>query len=176
MDQADQALPLLEQSVELARAAGDSMHLAQTLIELGKHLVRYRAEDPQIPELLREGLELSYGLGEHRQIVECLEVLAAYSARIGSPVIGAELIGAADAQRARVARERKPDERPFFDATARELEAELGRPAFERARERGRERSIQTAVAVALEAIERVPRPVRRRRRAARRDLARAEP
>ncbi len=175
LDQADQALPLLEHGVELARAAADGMHLAQTLIELGKHLVRYRSEDPAIPQLLREGLELSYGLGEHRQIVECLEVLAAYSVRTGSPITGAELIGAADAQRTRAERERKPDELPFFAATAQELAESLGAEAFERARERGRERSLQTAVAVALESIERAPTPARRRRRASSAELARAE-
>src|SRR5207248_608125 len=37
LGQIDQATPLLEQGVELARRAGDGMHVAQTLIELGKH-------------------------------------------------------------------------------------------------------------------------------------------
>jgi predicted ATPase/DNA-binding SARP family transcriptional activator len=76
-----QAMPLLERSVELARAAGDGMHLAQTLIEFGRLLVEREPSDPRAPELLREGLELSRALGEQRQVLEGLEVLAALSAR-----------------------------------------------------------------------------------------------
>src|SRR5205814_1945751 len=90
MGRLEQAMPLLEQSVELARAAGDGIHLAQTLVELGKHLVRHRLADDRTPGLLREGLELASALGEQRQIIEALEVLAAFSAYTGAPVIAAE--------------------------------------------------------------------------------------
>jgi hypothetical protein len=162
---------LLEQSVELARTAGDGMHLAQTLVELGKHLVQHRADDPRSPELLREGLELASALGERRQVIECLEVLAGLGARTGAPVIGAELIGAAEAERERVGLDRKPDQLPLFEATIRELSEELGRDAYERARARGRSRTLDIAVAVALESTERRPGPARRKRSAAKRGL-----
>jgi hypothetical protein len=162
---------LLEQSVELARAAGDQMHVAQTLVELGKHLVQHRSADPRAPELLREGLELSSALGEQRQTVESLEVLAALCARTGTPVTGAELIGAAEAARERSGTDRKPDELALFEATAHELTEELGVESYMRARARGRSRSLDIAVAVALKSIEREPGPARQKRTAARRGL-----
>jgi non-specific serine/threonine protein kinase len=168
MGHPDEAMPLLEQSVELARAAGDGMHLAQTLVELGKHLVRHRLGDDRTPALLREGLELASALGEQRQIIEGLEVLAAFSAFTGAPVIAAELIGAAEAERIRADVTQKPDERPLLDTTVRELEEALGREGYERARNRGAGRSLATAVAVALEASNRRPGPAREKQRARR--------
>jgi hypothetical protein len=76
-------------------------------------------------------------------------------------VIGAELIGAAEAERVRADVTRKPDESPLFEATVSELEKALGREACERARGRGAGRGLETAVAVALEATSRRPGPAR---------------
>jgi predicted ATPase len=158
-----EALPLLEQSVELARAAGDGMHIAQTLVELGKHLVRNRLADERTSALLHEGVELATALGEQRQIIEGLEVLAAFSADAGAPVIAAELIGAAEVERARAEVTRKPDERPLFEATVRELERALGHEGYERARDRGAGRGLEFAVALALESTNRRPGPARQK-------------
>jgi tetratricopeptide (TPR) repeat protein len=166
-----QATPLLEQSVELARTAGDAIQVAQALIELGKHLVQHELADPRTPDLLREGLELASGLGERRQTIECFEVLAALSARTGAPVIGAELLGAAEAERDRSGIDRKPDERALFEATTQELADELGPEAYARARLRGRSRGLDIAVAVALKSTEREPRPARQKRTAAKHGL-----
>jgi predicted ATPase/DNA-binding SARP family transcriptional activator len=171
LGQFDQATPLLEQSVELARRAADGMHVAQTVIELGKHLVAHQAGDPRIPELLREALELSSALGARQNTIECLEVLAALSARTGAPVTGAELVGAAEAERERSGSDRKPDERALFDTTIRELAGDLGPDAYARARARGRSRGLDIAVAVALESIQREPGPARQKRTAAKRGL-----
>jgi hypothetical protein len=143
-------MPLLEQSVELARTAGDGMHFASTLIEFGRQLVQHSSADQRIPALLREGLELSTALGEPNQIVECLEALAALSARRGSPETGAELIGAAEGERDRAGVKRTPDQLPFFEETIRELEQSLGPEAYARELERGRGQSIEAAVAVGL--------------------------
>jgi non-specific serine/threonine protein kinase len=175
MGRPEQAMPLLEQSVELARAAGDGMHIAQTLVELGKHLVRHGSIDDRTPALLREGLELAIALGERGHIIEGLEVLAAFSAQAGAPVIAAELIGAAEAERARAEVTRKPDERPLFDATVRELVKSLGREGYERARDRGAGRGLDTAVAVALESTTRRPGPARQKRTAGRHGLVVAD-
>jgi predicted ATPase/DNA-binding SARP family transcriptional activator len=154
--QFDRAMPLLEESVELARAAADAMHIARTLIEFGNQLVQHRWGDPRIPALLREGLELSARLGEQRQIIEGLEVVAALSARSGAPVTGAELIGAADAERARTAVRRQPDESRLFNTTVRELEHALGPEGYRLAHARGGGMSLASSLAVALESTERV--------------------
>ncbi len=171
LGQVDEATPLLEQSVELAHIAGDGMHVAQTLVELGKHLIQHRLGDPRTPDLLREGLELASALGERRQTVECFEVLAALSTRTGAPITAAELIGAAEAERKRSGIDRKPDELVLFEATNRELMEELGPEAYTRARARGRGRSLDIAVAVALKSTERKPGPARRKRTAAKHAL-----
>jgi predicted ATPase/DNA-binding SARP family transcriptional activator len=163
----DRATPLLEQSVELARAAGDGMHVAQTVIELGKHLVQHAPDDVRASALLREGLELSNALGERRQTMECFEGLAALCARIGSPITGAELLGAAEAERERAGIEHKPDELALFDATTHALADQLGSEVYARARARGRSRSLDVSVAVALKLTEREPGPARQRRSAA---------
>ncbi len=169
--QFDQATPLLEQSVELARSAGDGMQLARTLIELGKHLVQHRLGDPRTRDLLREGLTLAIGLGDRVLTIEGLEVLAALSARTGAPVTGVELIGAAEAERKRAGIERKPDEIALFEATRVELSEELDPEAYARARSRGWSRGLDIAVAVALEATERPPGPARQKRSAAKHGL-----
>jgi tetratricopeptide (TPR) repeat protein len=167
LGQVDEATPLLEQSVELAQIAGDGMHVAQTLVELGKHLIQHRPGDPRTPDLLREGLELASGLGERRQTVESLEVLAALCAQTGAPITGAELIGAAEAERERSGIDRKPDELTLFEATASELTEELGSERYARAHARGHGRSLDIAVAVARKSTQREPGPARQKRTAA---------
>jgi predicted ATPase/DNA-binding SARP family transcriptional activator len=171
LGQFDQATPLLEQSVELARSAGDGMQLARTLVELGKHLVQHGLGDPRTRDLLREGLTLASGLGDRLLTIECLEVLAALSARTGAPVTGVELIGAAEAERERAGIERKPDELVLFEPTLRELSEELDAESYARARSRGWSRGLDIAVAVALESTEREPRPARQKRSAAKHGL-----
>ncbi|HLY48862.1 MAG TPA: BTAD domain-containing putative transcriptional regulator [Solirubrobacteraceae bacterium] len=171
LGQVDQATPLLEQSVELARTAGDGMHVAQTLVELGKHLIQHRLGDPRTPDLLREGLELASALGERRQTIECFEVLAALSARTGAPITAAELIGAAEAERERSGIDRKPDELALFATTHDELIEELGPEVYTRARARGRGRNLDIAVAVALKSTQREPGPARQKRSATKHGL-----
>ena len=152
--QFDEAIEPLEQGIELARETGDRMHVASTLIALGRILLFHRPEDPRIPGVLREALELSAALGERRQTIECLEAVAELSARRGDPVTGAELVGSADRERERAGTKRKPDELPFFDATVEKLERALGREAYERERERGQNGSFEAAVAAALASTE----------------------
>ncbi|MGZ4186903.1 MAG: tetratricopeptide repeat protein [Solirubrobacteraceae bacterium] len=151
----DEALPLLERSVELARKAGDQMHIAQTVVDLAKLLLLSRVDDPRIAPLMREGLELCGALGERRQIIECLEVLAVLSARMGAPETGAELIGAAAAERERAGAQGMLDERSIFDAAVHELEEALGQDGFARARDRGHEWSLTEAIEAGLSATER---------------------
>jgi hypothetical protein len=144
-------VPLLEESIELARAAGDRMQLAATLISIGRMLLSHHPEDPRVPEMLREALELSHVLGDVLLTVECLEAAADLACRTGDPVTGAQLIGAAHAERERAGVERKPDELPFIETTVRELERVLGREAYACEHERGRGQACQAAVEVALE-------------------------
>lgn len=65
------------------------------------------------------------------------------------PAIGAELVGAAEAERIRAGALRQPDERPLFEITVRELEETLSRDAYDRQRERGFGRSREAAVQLA---------------------------
>ncbi|HEY4827596.1 MAG TPA: BTAD domain-containing putative transcriptional regulator [Solirubrobacteraceae bacterium] len=152
LGQFDQAIPILEQGVALARRTGDRMHVASTLIALGRILLSHRPEDPGSTAMLREALELSVALGERVQTTECLEAVAELAARTGDAVTGAALVGAADAERERAGARRKPDEFPFYDTTVEKLERALGHDVYARERERGRSASLEAAVAVALAA------------------------
>jgi predicted ATPase/class 3 adenylate cyclase len=155
----ERALTLLEQSLELARAAGDVLQIAQTLIELGKHLVQHRVPGDRAPELLREGLELARTVGDRGHIIECLEVLGAFNAYRGSVVMAAEMIGAADAERERAGIMRKPDELPLVEAAMSHLEHALGAEAFTRVRERGAGEDLGSVIERALASAALTPAP-----------------
>src|SRR5947209_440967 len=126
------------------------MRIAATLSALARVLVYHRLEDRQVPGLLREALDLSVALGERVQTVELLEVVAHFAAGSGDAEVAAELVGAADAERERSMSERVPDQHPYFEATARDVERALGLQAYIRGRERGRMLSLEAAVALAL--------------------------
>jgi predicted ATPase/DNA-binding SARP family transcriptional activator len=155
----DQALPVLEQSVELARAAGDQLHLASALIELGRLLVQHAVSDARIPAFLREGLERADAFDERIKVIQCLEVLGAFHAQSGAPALGAELIGAADAERQRLNFARKPDEGPFFAATTQMLGQALNSKEYERAHARGLGMSLEAAILEALKSTSDSDRP-----------------
>jgi tetratricopeptide (TPR) repeat protein len=147
----EQALPMFDESVALARTSGDRMQIAHTLAALARMLVFGRPGDPRIPQLLSETLELSTELGERLLTAECLDIVAHFALEAGEPGGAAELIGAADAERARAGVVRKPDERPYFEQTERELARALGRTRYDRERSRGQRTSLEDAVALALE-------------------------
>ncbi len=126
----------------------------ETLIELGKHLVQHRPADPTVPELLREGLELSSALGERRADDRMPGGAGGTERPDGSAGHRGRAVGAAEAERERAGIDRKPDEVvPVRDTRVRELAADLGPEAYARARARGRSRGLDIAVAVALESI-----------------------
>jgi tetratricopeptide (TPR) repeat protein len=147
----EKALPMAEESVELARASGDRMQIAHTLGAIARILVFHRPDDPRIPAMLSEALDLSAELGERLMTAECLDLVAHFTLGAGEPSAGAALIGAADAERSRAGAARKPDERPYFEQTEGELVRALGRARYDRERARGEATSLDDAVALALE-------------------------
>jgi predicted ATPase/DNA-binding SARP family transcriptional activator len=155
LGQLEEAMALLEQGLELARATGDRMHVASTLIAFARILLSHRPEDSRTPAMLREAVELSVALGSQYQTVESLEAVADLGSRAGQPVAAAQLIGAAEAQRERQRAWRKPDEVPFYEATVEKLEQALGDEGYARERERGLGMALDEAVAEALETIAR---------------------
>jgi hypothetical protein len=141
----ESAVPLLEESVELARAAGDPAHLASTLHVLGSLLARQGDVDRAVA-LVLESLEL--GRGENVLTVECLETLAG----VVDPVTGATLLGAAEAQREATGAVRQPDEQPAVDELVASLQGALKPDALEVALERGRRTDLPAAVELAMAA------------------------
>ncbi|MBV9603967.1 MAG: tetratricopeptide repeat protein [Solirubrobacterales bacterium] len=144
------ALAMVEESVELSRQTGARGRIGATVSALSRLLVFRRPRDPRIPELLREALELSAEVGERLQTAECLEVVAHFALIRGEPAVGARLIGAGDAERVRAGADRKPDELPYFEETARGLAEALGPLDYERRRAEGRSMALESAVAEAL--------------------------
>jgi predicted ATPase len=156
MGELEEALSMFEESVELARAAGDRMHTAARTAALVRVLVFHRPEDQRIPALLREALELSTELGERLLAVECVELVAQFALTGGEAATSAKLIGAADAERARAGADRKPDEQPYFEESERELERALDHETYERHRASGQSMSLEEAVERALACTARV--------------------
>jgi hypothetical protein len=142
---------MMEQSLELARAANDSMQIASSLHTLARLLIFYRPDDPRIPGLLHGCVERAAALGERHLTVMCLEAVAQFAVCKDATVEAAELIGAVDAERERTGARRPPDELPFFEQTVSELVQALGDVGYETARERGLDKPLDDAIAFALD-------------------------
>ena len=142
----EQAITLLEESVVLARRAGDPAHLGSTLRSLGRASLLGGRDPGPVLEVMRESVELSRRLADRPGLVESLETVAA----IVDPGTGAELIGAAEAARDAADASRQPDEEAWVVETKASLREQLGEDAFATAVQRGRELTLVTAVARAV--------------------------
>jgi hypothetical protein len=146
----DRAIELLGESVQLARRAGNPVHLSSVLRTLGRVLLQVHRESAEALDLLRESLEIAHELGELPGIVECLDTLAGVAGRAGDAATGALLRGAAEAAREAAGAVRHPDEMPWVLTEMAELRASLGERAFAATVERGRALELEDAVARAL--------------------------
>ena len=150
----ERAVPLLEESLDLARADNNGTQVAISALTLGRFLLYRQSSDHRIPALLREGLERSVELSDRPLTAEGLEVVAHWALSKSQPAAAAQLIGAAEAERERAGATRKPDEGRYFEITVRELEQALGRDGYERERARGGRESLESAIELALRQTE----------------------
>jgi tetratricopeptide (TPR) repeat protein len=142
----ERAIALLEESVALARRAGDPAHEASALRTLARVLLAGGQDRPRAMELIRESLTRSVDLGDRPGMIECLETVAGEA----DARTGAVLLGAAEAARAAAGTIRQPDETAWVDATTASLGSALGAEAFEAARADGAALPLEEAVERAL--------------------------
>jgi tetratricopeptide (TPR) repeat protein len=92
---AEQAVPLLEESVMLARSAGSEVFLGNALVNLGK---AYESQDDRdsADRALREALQHAANIGSHETTARALDALAALAVADGNPDRAAQLLGAAE--------------------------------------------------------------------------------
>ena len=148
------ARDLYEQALEAFRRLGITGAVADSLSHLGGLEHRAGNYDAAVA-LVRESLALSREVGKTELIAINLDVMAQVAQGVGSWARSARLMGAADAIRAAagvaVTDPRDLERRAAYDA---DLEARIGRAAYEAALADGRARSLETAITLALEGDE----------------------
>ena len=132
-----EAIPHLEESVELAHAINADVFLSHALINLA--LVHERLGDLESAgKRLRESVQHAAAVDNRESLSRALEALAALAESSCDPEYGATLLGAADGIRHSIGAEVWMTDRRTHDETAARLRTELGEPAYLAATDRGR--------------------------------------
>ena len=142
----ERAAALLEESVVLARRAGDPAHLASTLRSLGRALLIGDRDRAEVLPLVQEAFALSRELADRPGLAECLETLAT----VVDPQLGAQLIGAAEGAREAGGAARQPDEERWVSAVKERLRETLGPDGFAQAAREGARLDLREAVGRAV--------------------------
>jgi predicted ATPase len=125
----EESLPLLEETVDRARGAGETMVLQIALTHLGQ--ARLGVSDPGgAKAALLESLKLADGPGDRGGSPSALDTLAAVALGRGDPKRGAMLLGAAEGARRSIGRHDMWTLSLAHERTERELRAALGDERF----------------------------------------------
>lgn len=126
-----------EEARALSRSAGDGRGVAQALDGLAA-LARDEGDLDRALRLGRDALRLHREIDDDLGLPGCLELLADLAALRGEAERGAELLGAADAARARIGLARPPLEEDAYRRTLDRLRSALGEERSRELIERGR--------------------------------------
>jgi predicted ATPase/class 3 adenylate cyclase len=121
----DAAIPLLEESVQLAHEVGDEDSAAVTLQNLARCLV-IRGRLDEAAARLRESLQVGRRIGSARVVILCIDVCAMVAAAGGQSAEAALFLGAADAQWQRIGVTRAPTEEVHAGQASDQARARLG--------------------------------------------------
>jgi tetratricopeptide (TPR) repeat protein len=131
-DRFDDAVPLLEEGVDVARSAGTSVFLSHALVNLGLAYAGLGRLDAA-EAALRDAITAAAALDSRETTARALDALAAVALAAGDPDRGALLSGTAERVRRSVGATVWTTDRPLHRRTQDTLAAELGGA---RARER----------------------------------------
>ena len=132
-----EAIPQLEESVELSHAINADVFLRHALINLA--LVHQRLGDLESAgKRLRESVQHAAAVDNRESLSRALEALAALAESAGDPEHGATLLGAAQGVRHSIGAEVWMTDRETHDETAARLRTKLGDSAYLAATDRGR--------------------------------------
>ena len=143
------AVTLLRESLRDFRDFGHQWAVAWSAWGLGTALSAQGAVDEARP-LLAEALQLYQELDDSRGVAQCLEAIAEIASELARYQAAARLIGAAAAQRARVAAPPPDAEQEKIAAVERTLARSLGAEAAERLRQSGRAMALDDAAELGL--------------------------
>jgi non-specific serine/threonine protein kinase len=145
------ATALLEESLALERATGDTVGLASTLRTFGRVML-WQGNHERAMALYQESLILLRTIGTRRVgIAMCLEGLAAAAVMQEQPERAARLFGAAEALRDTIHAPLPPTYRADYDRQMSHLRARLEETALTAAWAEGRAMTIEEAIECALE-------------------------
>jgi tetratricopeptide (TPR) repeat protein len=135
------AVPHLEESVELARAVKAKVFVSNALINLG--LVQLQLGDLESArQRLRESVKHAAMPDNRVSLARALDALAAVAVAAGDPQQGATILGAAEGVRQSIGAVIWVTDRAREDRIAAELRSQLGDTAFTAATERGRRLTV----------------------------------
>ena len=138
-------IALFEESLLLAREAGDDDSVAITLQNLARCLLRC-GRCPEAGAALREALAISRRIGAARATIYVLDACAALAAADGQGDRAARYLGCADAQWQRIKVDRPIGERPQAERTETQARAQLGSGSFVAQHAEGRALELDPAV------------------------------
>jgi DNA-binding winged helix-turn-helix (wHTH) protein len=156
------ARPIYEESLALARAAGDDEHAAMGLGNLS-FLADHAGDHVEARRLGCEALRLTWRFGRRYAAAQAVSLLAGPELGLGRPERAARLIGAADEALRVLGGARHQGDLSEYERVTGGLRAALGDAALRRLRAEGAGSSLDDAVALALSEPEApTPEPLER--------------
>jgi tetratricopeptide (TPR) repeat protein len=136
-----EAIPHLEEGVQLARAVKADIFLSNALINLG--WVHHRLGDLESARgRLSESVQHAAALDNRQSLARALDALAAVADTAGDPELGAAMLGAGEGVRRSIGAGVWMTDRASHDETAARLRAALGDHAYRAAIDRGRDLTV----------------------------------
>jgi hypothetical protein len=149
----EKSLERHEESLSIFREIDNRMGVAISLHNLAN--VAFRTNDISTArDRLSQSLALRRAIGDQLGTALALEGFAAMTAR-ADPVRGAQIWGAAERFREQINAPLTPDDRERYDAQIADTVRESQDDRFRRAWQRGRSLSVEQAIQLALERLER---------------------
>ena len=141
------AIPHLEEGVELARSVKAEVFLSNALINLG--WVHHRLGDLESARgRLRESIQHAAALDNRESLGRALDALAAVADTAGDPALGAVMLGAGEGVRHSIGAGIWRTDRASHDETAARLRTALGDEAYMAAIDRGRGLTINQVLEI----------------------------
>jgi len=135
------AIPHLEEGIQLARAVKAEVFLSNALINLG--WVHHRLGDLESAhKQLRESVQHAAALDNRESLARALDALAAVADTAGDPKLGATMLGAGEGVRHSIGAVVWMTDRASHNETATRLRAALGDEAYTAATDHGRRLTI----------------------------------
>jgi tetratricopeptide (TPR) repeat protein len=147
-DDWDRAADHYERALVLFRTSHDGVGVARALMNLGEARME-RGELESAAALCRESLALCIEVGSRWDVTDILEELGPIAHLAGDSVLGAQLIGAAEALREDLGTPLPESEQPIVAKRVAGIRDALGPARFEREAEVGRQMGFDAAVALA---------------------------